>query len=55
MQQSTADQVEDYLEDAERKCILAKRAWADFRAETNPAKRKRISADNLEDMSNLAM
>ena len=57
MQQPMADQVEDYLQDAERKWVLAKRVWADFRAETNPAEKekKKISAEKLEDMSNLAM
>ena len=57
-QEPMADHVEDYLEDAERKWVLAKRAlgWIwNCRPILLKRKEKRISAENLEDMSNLAM
>ena len=56
-QQPTADEVEDLLEDAEKKRASAKIAWAEYGAETDADKKekKRISAENLEDMSNSAI
>ena len=56
-QQPTVDEVEDLLEDAEKKWALAKKVWAEYGAETDADKKekKRISTENLEDMSNSAM
>ena len=47
-QQPTVDEVEDLLEDAEKKWASAKKAWAEYGAETDVDKKekKRISAEN---------
>ena len=52
----TADQVEYYLEDAERKWMLSRTAWAEYGAETDEdaKEKKRTKAISLDDMANLA-
>ena len=45
--------VEDYLEEAERRWKKAQRAWTAFHTETNMSEkaRKHITAEGLEDLS----
>ena len=55
-EEPTADEVEDYLEDAERKWTLSRTAWAEYGAERDEdeKEKKRVRAISLDDMANLA-
>ena len=55
-EEPTADEVEDYLEDAERKWMLSRTAWAEYGVERDEdeKEKKRARAISLNNMANLA-